>query len=259
MVSSTGKISKQPIVDAETSLVLMNSKSKKKQVYVSGSYYSSYIAWLPYDWDQCKTIGEADLLLLAGGQDINPALYNQKAHKPYFTPARDEMESSDYIYARSHNIPVFGTCRGMQMITALEGGSLIFDIHHSGGHQVNNIDGTMVRVNSLHHQMCNPFTMPFKNSFEILQWRKKGSSPWYHDGFGKDVKLPENFKEPEMIWFPKADALGVQWHPEMMVSSDATRYLLKIFDLFMNKQLGNYVAEWKKVKKELPNETKIIV
>lgn len=214
-------------------------KSKNKKVYVSYGY-KSYASWLP-GFETTNKIEEANLLLLAGGEDISPSLYNEKTDRVYFNKTRDIEEMKDYRFAQDNNIPIFGTCRGMQMITALEGGKLIYDMSHNGGHMINTFDGKQLRVNSLHHQMCNPFPLSEKE-YKVLGWCKRGTSRYYYNGMDKPIlNLPTNFVEPEILWFPQADALGTQWHPEMMLrNSDAVRYMQNIFILFMAGDLEDY-------------------
>jgi putative glutamine amidotransferase len=138
-------------------------------------------------------LSRLDGLLLTGGDDINPFLYNEDVVKNKdgaevcgeLDESRDISETVLLNVALRLNIPVFGICRGLQLINIVYGGSLYQDlptqferddsvsssptriIHrqkkHSSivTHRVNIIEKTplfnlfktnSIGVNSLHHQ-----------------------------------------------------------------------------------------------------------
>lgn len=160
-----------------------------------------------------------DLLLFTGGQDISPALYGRDYPFIHATKLRDHWEVSWFNWAIKNNVPMFGICRGMQLFTALTGGELIPHVeNHVSSHKVFTplFGGNTFTVNSIHHQMCVPNT-----DVEVL-------------AFASNVAFNDNTKEPEALWFPKINALGVQWHPEMM-SNDSTAglFVQKIIDKYL--------------------------
>ena len=87
-----------------------------------------------------------DGLFLIGGEDIDPALYNEESRvqyadntssigTPYHRPAllrpnpqRDAFEMALYTASKKRNLPIIGNCRGMQLINVAEGGSLFQEI-----------------------------------------------------------------------------------------------------------------------------------
>lgn len=67
-----------------------------------------------------------DGLILTGGLDVQPELYGAERH-PLTDPARadrDEWEIALLAGARERGIPVFGICRGLQLINVAMGGTL---------------------------------------------------------------------------------------------------------------------------------------
>lgn len=67
-----------------------------------------------------------DGLILTGGLDVQPELYGAERH-PLTDPARpdrDDWELALLRGARERGIPVFGICRGLQLINVAAGGSL---------------------------------------------------------------------------------------------------------------------------------------
>lgn len=165
-----------------------------------------------------------DVLLVWGGADIHPSLYNRK-HSPQSGASekpshRDMIEWQLMKRAKELNIPIIGVCRGAQMLCALAGGYLMQHItgHAGPNHNVTTSDGKQFLVNSLHHQMM----VPANTNHTVLARSTKLLSSVYWD---EDKKVDHN-DEPELIIFNDVKGFAVQWHPEMMnVNCPATEYL----------------------------------
>ena len=173
-------------------------------------------------------------LLVWGGADISPTLYKHPTSERCFpySARRDAIEWALIQEAISMELPIIGICRGAQMLCAAAGGYLLQDVHcHAGvGHSVNTKDGHTFHVNSIHHQMM----VPEGTEHELIAWSSKNVGAPYIYRDDKLFQPPEDWKEPEFIYFPKIDGYAVQWHPEMMdLQSEATNY---IFDFFRKKQ-----------------------
>ena len=103
-----------------------------------------------------------DALLLTGGADIDPRRYGESEIHPSveMEPERDETEFAILDAAAHRGLPVFGICRGMQVINVWRGGSLhqhlddhpLNVIRDSTPHEIKLADGSSQPVNSLHHQ-----------------------------------------------------------------------------------------------------------
>ena len=77
-----------------------------------------------------ELVGALDGFLLTGGQDVDPALYGA-AKSPACgetCPARDAMEPKLLRRALDADKPVFGICRGIQLLNACLGGTLYLDL-----------------------------------------------------------------------------------------------------------------------------------
>jgi putative glutamine amidotransferase len=155
-----------------------------------------------------------DGILFTGGSDVDPGLYGEKPHptvKPQ--PDRDAAEMFLLRAAIEADLPIFGICRGMQLMVVAYGGRLhqhLPDVlgHHNhrpvtgpkfGEHAVRLQDGSLchsilgssVIVNSFHHQgVADPGRLT-----------PVGWSP--EDG------LVEAMEDPSHTFL-----VGVQWHPE---------------------------------------------
>ncbi len=178
-----------------------------------------------------------DGLLLTGGGDVDPALYNEKPHREAvgISPRRDTFETDALRWALGGHRPVFAICRGMQVLNVALGGSLYqhlpdlfgdvvchqqtaagygrdeptHPVDVRGGSLLANIIGSgSVGVNSMHHQGIRA-----AGSHLVITARAP-------DG------VIEAVEAPALGPF----VLGVQWHPEeMLAASVAARTLFAAF------------------------------
>jgi putative glutamine amidotransferase len=80
--------------------------------------------------DPGKTLwqSEFDGLLLLGGGDLDPALYGDPSRHPALWGVNsrvDRLELALAREARSAGVPVFGICRGLQVLNVSRGGTLL--------------------------------------------------------------------------------------------------------------------------------------
>ena len=160
-----------------------------------------------------------DGLVLHGGADVWPGSYGEEAIKPEWNGdrARDEYEIALVQAFEAAGKPVFGICRGLQLINVAHGGTLFQDIatqkpgarvHRDAAaydlnfHHVDILPGTRLaqllpadrqhKINSVHHQGIKDVAPGFK--VEAL-------SP--EDG------VVEAIRHDGDRWIA-----AVQWHPE---------------------------------------------
>ena len=100
-----------------------------------------------------------DGLLLPGGGDIDPEIYGEVRHPntQYVNEERnDEFEISLFREAIEKDIPVFGICRGIQIMNVAMGGSLYQNIKdlipealtHKGKSNKEDVSSMKLRLNS---------------------------------------------------------------------------------------------------------------
>lgn len=84
-----------------------------------------------------------DGLVLPGGPDVDPALYGAAPHPKAgrVDRRRDEAELAFLEVALAEGLPVFGICRGMQLLNVLRGGTLHQYIPELVGHDGHSPDG----------------------------------------------------------------------------------------------------------------------
>lgn len=160
-----------------------------------------------------------DILIVHGGADIHPSLYNkgrssQSGAGPQ--PSRRDLTEWEMMQrAVELGVPIIGICRGAQMLCSLGGGYLIQDVRgHGGQHLVENTLGDPVNTNSIHHQMMVP-----QGNYQLIGWTPARSGTYMDvDANGKDVVLESHPLgiDPEFVYHPEIKGYAVQWHPEMM-------------------------------------------
>src|SRR5690554_5148223 len=108
-----------------------------KPGYVEGIYRCGGQPFLIPPWygvaasnDTSHIIKQLDGLLLSGGQDVHPRFFNEAPHAAIgrVNPYRDEMELALCRQAVQAGIPVFGICRGMQLLNIALGGDIYQDL-----------------------------------------------------------------------------------------------------------------------------------
>ena len=168
-----------------------------------------------FGYEQTADIKQAHMVVFTGGSDINPALYGQKPHRTtWWHEDRDKLEVETFHRTRELGLPMFGICRGAQLICALNGGSLWQHTNHHDSHPCFNTDGEfMFTVSSLHHQMCRPN----QDNCNNIGFAKNLSSVFVDEETEIDGHLPFG-SEPELMYHHNINALCVQGHPEFMES-----------------------------------------
>lgn len=215
----------------------ISTSLNKKNEYFAAKEYASILEKLgaipiliPFVENVKAHIDMIDGLILIGGYDINPSIYNEEAC-PLLEETldiRDEFDTKLFTYAYEKNIPILGVCRGHQLINVLMGGTLYQDLslkenvsinHREGKHGLKNIDGFLkdiytdkAIVNSIHHQAVKNVAKDFlvcaysdDDVIEAMQYTKNGRNIY-----------------------------TVQWHPELL-SYEGDKESIKIFEFFLSK------------------------
>lgn len=152
-----------------------------------------------------------DYLLLGGGTDINPKIYGQEPLSYTQIPnnARDVRNIASINKAVEEGKPIFGICRGFQLLDAVFGGQLIqHTVGHPNGVAVLAKDKYGLAVirdcHNCHHQVVDIH----QTKGEVL-----GKSVYkYKAYFGDSVEVMDTV--PQILYWPEKKALAVQFHPE---------------------------------------------
>jgi len=182
-----------------------------------------------------KQIEDKDLILFTGGHDINPVIYGCKNAASYYSDKRDNIDIKVAELAIKNNIKLAGICRGFQFLNVINGGQMYQHIDNHEGilHNLTTIEGKTIDAYCTHHQMIKP-----SSSAVITAWAEKPRSDIYiFDDFKNPV--PKVDKEYEAAYFPKINAFGTQYHPEMMKpNSLGWNYFLDSLEKYLKLNLN---------------------
>ena len=205
--------------------------SKKYEDYrqwIANAGLDITIQCLSYKLDNLDLVASCDGIILTGGHDVHPTLYNKPAYldvldAEQIDEERDAFEMSVIAAAISMNKPLLGICRGLQITNVYFGGTLIVDIPTVIGsskhgkiegqdqrHDISIISGSRINtitnqqtgiVNSAHHQAADIIGEGLKatafsdnNIVEALEYKQPEGKPWL---------------------------LLVQWHPERINNDES--------------------------------------
>ncbi len=178
--------------------------------------------------------GDFDGFIIGGGNDIDPAIYGgDVSDSRHVDTLRDEFELGVLNLAAERGLPVFGICRGSQLLNVHAGGSLHGDLKSLRRVTSNRgtllprkhvtvernsrlaamLEATSTRVNSLHHQSVrnvgHGLMVSARDRDDIVQGIEA-------------VDEPLRF--------------GVQWHPEYIPQRSDQRRLFATFVDYCRKR-----------------------
>jgi putative glutamine amidotransferase len=189
-----------------------------------------------------------DGVLMPGGPDVNPALYGEDPIPELgrIEPALDDFTLKVIEIATQLGLPIFGICRGAQILNVAFKGSLYQDIdaqyydstttlkikhrqapiaRHITTHEVDIEEGSLLHtilgmkrlsVNSVHHQSVRDIAPAFR----VVARAPDGVI----EGF-------EKIGDPNVF--------AVQWHPEEMVANGNDKVCLPLFQ-YLVRQAREY-------------------
>ncbi|MDD9951576.1 MAG: gamma-glutamyl-gamma-aminobutyrate hydrolase family protein [Zetaproteobacteria bacterium] len=170
-----------------------------------------------------------DGLVLHGGVDVAPESYGERALQSQWAGdgVRDRYERELIHACYRQGKPIFGICRGLQMINIAFGGTLYQDIgffcpdalvhrdaqlYEKNEHSIEMVAGsrlsllysgqTQARVNSVHHQAVKDLAKGF-----VVEARSTV------DGVVEAIRRTVTHEQDPFVF-------GVQWHPEFQSSEN---------------------------------------
>lgn len=185
-----------------------------------------------------------DLVVFTGGEDVDPSIYGEKKGKfTYSNPTRDHLEIETFNNI-SFNVPKLGICRGAQLLTVLNQGKLIQHVenHNNSNHRITMTqdsdyeDGYVYNISlpSDHHQMMYPYNLK-DDQYELLAHSEFFLSETYLNGNNEEIKLPNNFLEPEIVYYKNNNSLAIQPHPEWIQDFKTSKEFTIIKNLILTK------------------------
>ena len=173
--------------------------------------------------EPCALPDFLDAILLSGGGDIDPLLFGEDPLRQSgeISPLRDSFELPLCRLALEAGLPVFGICRGMQVMNIAAGGGIYQDIAAQTG-------STLKHSQQAPRPHGTHSVMPEENSLLAALWGRKcvTVNSFHHqavarlgEGFAAAAHSPDGIIEA-IERQGGAFALGVQWHPEAMKTEE---------------------------------------
>lgn len=206
------------------------------KIYVVG-HSKNYASWIK-DASLTDDMKEADIVLFTGGEDVSPILYGEKEGRFTSTnPMRDAIEQKEFTKAWDLEKPMIGICRGSQFLCVMAGGRLVQDQQNKHYvHPITTNDGKELHITSTHHQAQYPYDLDDVD-FELIGWTEN-TSKYHLNGDDKEIS-DQPFKEVEIAYYSKINALCIQGHPEydrMSEYPDTLEYLNGLISKYLIKK-----------------------
>ena len=162
-----------------------------------------------------------DGILLAGGSDIDPAIFDGEPHPAVYgiKPERDDQEIALVQLALRTHIPLLGICRGVQVMNvAMQGGLYTHIIDQLPGALQHSTPKHLPREHIQHKVQIEAGS----RLDQIIQMKTIPVNSHHHQGLDKAAQgLQVSANAPdgliEAVELPgEPFFLGVQWHPEWL-------------------------------------------
>lgn len=161
-----------------------------------------------------------DAVLFTGGVDVHPQHFGEHPRRGLgaVDEVRDAFEIALYHAAKKLGLPMFGICRGVQLLNVLEGGTLIQHLP----------DRTEFWID--HAQQANPpvlgHEVTFTEGSRLGQQHGERAlvNSYHHQAIGKvAASLQATALAPDGLVeaLEGENLIAVQWHPELMLPTHA--------------------------------------
>ena len=226
---------KEPEVKQVLNIVIADDASSLDYV----SYLNEKYEVIVHKTKDVKNPKDIDLVLFTGGEDVNPAHYNENIGKYTHINSNRDKKEIDTFYRFKGKSFLLGICRGNQLLTILSGGKLIQHVEgHCRDHSMVLNNSLKYNITSSHHQMIYPFDLNEKD-YELIAYSEYFQSNTYLNGDNEEIELSNNFLEPEIVYYKKTNALCIQGHPEWNHCEKRTSQMcLNLIDKYLKEFKG---------------------
>lgn len=228
---------------------------EKKTIYGPPSYLRDFMFWPFYyegflplllpaiefnNSDIKEIIKAVDFIVLVGGDDVDPLLYNEEVKYDNVRRSRfrDKNETLLIENAIKYKKPIFGICRGLELINVFFGGSLYQNIKEQCSLKV------LHRQNegyALAHKISikeDTFLEDIYDNSEIFvnSFHKQAVKK-----LGKDLRIAAISSDGiiEAIQHTSLPIYAVQWHPELSYNFDEnSKKLIRFCYSLLQKKQG---------------------
>jgi putative glutamine amidotransferase len=222
-------------------IVIASDAKQPNEIYrgallAAGALPEELVVVTPGDPDP----GAFDGLLLAGGADVDPALYGEAPATPTLElhSERDTLDFALYAAAEKLHAPVFGICRGLQVLNVALGGTLWQDLPSQRARGVpHEVDANphSTKDRRAHVVRARPGASGSRFAATVAALEGESVNSRHHQGV-KDLAaglvplaaspddLVEAFERPAGSFLA-----AVQWHPENLVAERKQKALFEAF------------------------------
>lgn len=161
-------------------------------------------------------IESLDGLILSGGGDVHPRYFGQEvngADPESIDVKRDELELNLAQQALAMDLPLFGICRGCQVLNVAAGGGMIQDLPgHRSDTENPRLHDVSIQAGTRVHHIVSSSSIPV-NTYHHQGVDLASLAPGFTPAAmaQPDAWLLEAFESPAHRW-----VIGVQWHPERL-------------------------------------------
>lgn len=195
-----------------------------------------------FNGDRMKEfLDEMDGFVFQGGVDLAPESYGEEPIGRWKGDKyRDEYELAIMDYAVKSGKPIFGICRGFQVMNVHFGGTLYQDMETQNSNVGKHRDA--IEYDKVNHEVILTKGELLDKMYEGVEAPRVNSV--HHQGvkdLGKDLKVLATSKNDDIIeaftWTgaPDGKVMGVQWHPEFFHTiKDQLIDANKLYDHFLS-------------------------
>lgn len=188
-----------------------------------------YLPQIKTEDDAKNALAEIDALVVTGGEDIDPSYYDEEPNEKLETvnEVRDTSDSLLIKAALDEDIPMLCTCRGMQFLNVLSGGTLYQDLPTQNPSDIEHRDPDR-KVFAKHEITVD------KDNIVAAAFGGEGTytvNSWHHqavDQLGDNLKVvataPDGVVEA-IVREDKDYVMGLQFHPEAMIAEGDDSFL----------------------------------
>ena len=173
-----------------------------------------------------KHVRDVDLLVMPGGQDVDPYRYlspEEDTHIFTGSPCMQKERFDRFLLPKyiEANIPIFGICRGHQSLAVHFGAKLVQHMYHETNpsndgaktmHKVETYDFIKHTISTMHDYNDLNFDVNSRHHQVVMNCPENATVIGRYNG--KEKQHWEEGDIEALTYFPNYPAHTVQWHPE---------------------------------------------
>lgn len=182
-----------------------------------------------------------DGLILGGGKDVFPGLYDQPAQEEYmYDHERDDMEVFWAARAREQGLPTLGICRGAQLMNVVAGGTLhksVAEAYENARYPDGILHHTFYRKKIFIEEKCLLHKITQRRELKVNSIHKQAIAE-----LGSDIYInatEQNGVIQAITCTNHPFYLGIQFHPEFLIYRKIFR---RIFETLIGFAKGTNYA-----------------